>query len=115
MDRLVKWKSIHGLLRLSHYILKFLQYRFPKFGRIVEGDATILIYKGKILDSHLKIAKITTDELLEAVREHGVASVKEVDLAIFEIDGTISVLSNMYQKETVKRRKAHKILNKREG
>lgn len=115
MDKLPLCESIHGLLRLSHYILKFLQYRFPKFGRIVEGDATMLIYKGKILDSHLKIAKITIDELLEAIREHGVASIKEVNLAILEIDGTISVLSNMYQKKTIKRRKAHKILNKREG
>ena len=61
------------------------------------------------------MAKITADELLEAVREHGVASVKEIDLAILEIDGNISVLSNSYQKKTVKRRKSHKILNKMEG
>jgi len=102
-------------LFLVNYVLKYLQYRFPKFGKIVEGDATMLIYKGKILQSHLKMAKITEDELLQAVREHGVASVKEVDLAIMEVDGNISVLSNSYQNKTVKRRKAHKVLSKTEG
>jgi uncharacterized membrane protein YcaP (DUF421 family) len=102
-------------LFVTNYALKYLQYRFPKFGKIVEGDATMLVYKGKILQSHLKMAKITEDELLQAVREHGVASVKEVDLAILEVDGNISVLSNSYQKRTVKRRKAHKVLSKTVG
>jgi uncharacterized membrane protein YcaP (DUF421 family) len=98
-----------------NYIFKYLQYRFPKFDKMVEGDATMLIYKGKVLETHLKKAKITHEELMEAVREHGVASVKDVDLAILEVDGNVSVLSNEYQKRTVKRRKAHKMLNKTEG
>ena len=98
-----------------NYILKYLQYRFPKFGKIVQGDATMLIYKGKIIESHIKKAKISEDELMEAVREHGVGTVKEVDLAILEVDGSISVLSNQYQKKTTKRRKSHKIITKQEG
>ncbi len=102
-------------LFVVNYILKFLQYKFPKFGKMVQGDAIMLIYKGKIMDEHLKKAQLTIDELLEAVREHGVPSVNEVDLAILEVDGNISVLSNEYQKKTSKRRKAHKILNKSEG
>jgi uncharacterized membrane protein YcaP (DUF421 family) len=102
-------------LFVMNYILKYLQYKFPKFGKMVEGGAILLIYKGKVIDEHLKKAQITVDELLEAVREHGVPSVTEVDLAILEVDGNISVLSNEYQKKTVKRRKAHKILNKSNG
>lgn len=99
-------------LFVVNYLLKYLQYRFPKFRKVVEGDATMLIYKGKVLESHLKIAKITHDELMEAVREHGVAKVEEVDLAIMEVDGNISVLSNSVQMKTVRRRKAHKMLSK---
>jgi len=102
-------------LFVINYVFKYLQYRFPKFGKIVEGDATMLIYKGEIMESHLNKAKISQDELMEAVREHGVATVKEVDLAILEVDGNISVLSHSYQNKTVKRRKAHKVLNKTEG
>jgi len=102
-------------LFVVNYLLKYLQYRFPQFGKIVQGDATMLVYQGKILEEHMKRAKITTDELMEAVREHGVKSVKEVDLAIMEVDGSISVLSDKYQKKTVKRRKVHKVLTKQVG
>lgn len=101
-------------LFIMNYIFKYLQYRFPKFGKVIEGDATMLIYKGEIMETHLKKARITHEELMEVVREHGVSSVKEVDLAILEVDGNISVLSNEYKKKTVKRRKGHKILNKQE-
>ena len=102
-------------LFIANYIFKSLQYRFPKFGKIVEGDAIMLIYKGKVLDDRLKKAQITVDELLEAVREHGVPTVKEVDLAILEVDGNISVLSNEYQKKTMRRRKGHKVISKQEN
>ncbi|MEI8272031.1 MAG: YetF domain-containing protein [Paludibacter sp.] len=102
-------------LFISNYIFKNLQYRFPKFGKIVEGNAILLIYKGNVIDEHLKKAQITVDELLEAVREHGVPTVKEVDLAILEVDGNISVLSNEYQKKTVRRHKGHKIISKQEN
>jgi len=102
-------------LFVMNYILKYLQYKFPGFGKVVEGDAIMLIYKGKVIDEHLRKAQMTVDELLEAVREHGVPTVKQVDLAILEVDGNISVLSNEYQKKTSKRRRAHKIISKQEG
>jgi len=50
--------------------------------------------------------------LLEAIREHGVASVTDVDLAILEVDGNISVLSHEFKNQSTKRRKAHKVINK---
>ena len=31
-------------------IVTILQYKFPKFGKVVEGDAIMLIYKGKVND-----------------------------------------------------------------
>lgn len=102
-------------LFIMNYLFKFLQYKFPKFGKVVEGDATMLVYKGKVLVLNLKKAEISYEELLEAVREHGVTSPQEVDLAILEVDGNISVLSHGYQHRTVKRRKGHKILSKEEG
>jgi len=102
-------------LFIVNYVLKYLQYRFPRFGKIVQGDATMLVYQGEIIESHMKRAKISMDELMEAVREHGVKSVKEVDIAIMEVDGSISVLSEKYQKKTVKRRKVHKVLTKQVG
>jgi uncharacterized membrane protein YcaP (DUF421 family) len=101
-----------GTLFLVNYLLKYLQYRFPRFSRALQGDAIMLVYKGKVLESHLRMAKITTNELLEAIREHGVADISDVDLAILEVDGNISVISNEFKKHSSRRRKAHKIISR---
>jgi uncharacterized membrane protein YcaP (DUF421 family) len=98
-------------LFIVNYILKRLQLKFPKFGRLVQGDAIMLVYHGKIIPSHLRMAGITEEEVNQAIREHGVASVSEVDLAVFEVDGNISVLSHDFTKRSHRRRKAHKVLS----
>ena len=101
-----------GSLFCFNFLLKYLQFRFPKFSKIVQGDAIMLIYHGKIIDKHLRTARVSTDELMEAVREHGVGSIDEVDLAILEVDGNISVLSHGFSKKSARRRKSHKVISK---
>jgi len=54
---------------------------------------------------NLNKARITRVEMLEAVREHGVSEIREVDLAILETDGNISIISNEYKNRTTKKRK----------
>jgi uncharacterized membrane protein YcaP (DUF421 family) len=93
-----------------NYLLKRLQLKYPKFGKLIQGDAIMLVYHGKIIPSHLRMAGISEDEVMQAVREHGVASISEVDLAVIEVDGNISVLSNDFRKRSHRRRKAHKVL-----
>ena len=101
-------------LFVVNYGLKQLQFSFPKFGKAMQGEAVMLVFKGKILSSHLKQASITEDELMEVIREHGVATVADVDLAVLEVDGNISVLSTDIRKKTTRRRKAHKIISKQQ-
>jgi uncharacterized membrane protein YcaP (DUF421 family) len=104
-----------GSLFVVNYILKQLQLRYPRFGKIIEGEAIMLVFEGKILSNNMKSAEITEDELMEVVREHGVASVADVDLAILEVDGNISVLSADLRKKTTRRRKSHKIISKQQS
>ena len=94
-----------------NFLLKKLQLKYPKFGKLVQGDAIMLVYHGKIIPSHLRLAGISEDEVMQAIREHGVASISEVDLAVVEVDGNISVLSHDYKKRTQRHRKAHKVLS----
>ena len=55
---------------------------------------------------------LTEEELEAAIREHGVETIAEVDLAILEIDGNISVMSKDYNHRTVRKRKAHRAIQK---
>lgn len=98
-----------GSLFLVNFAFKFLLYRFPKLGRVIQGEPILLIYRGRINHKNMEKAKITLDEIKEAIREHGVSLIEDVDLAVLENDGNISVLSDDYRKRTTKKRKAHKV------
>ena len=99
-------------LFIVNYILKFLEFRFPFFSKAIQGESVMLIFKGKVNRANLEKVKITMEELIEAIREHGVTTIEEVDLAVFEVDGNISVLSDQYKRKTSRRRKAHKMVSK---
>lgn len=92
-------------LFIVNYFFKLLMYKFPKFSRVVQGHALLLIYKGKLLNKNLKKAKITRSEINEVVREHGVLNIGEIDMAVLEIDGNISILSNNFKQSTIKKLK----------
>ncbi len=88
-------------LFVVNFLFKMCLYRFPRFGHIVQGESVMLVYRGKINRKNLQRAKLTMDELMEAVREHGVSEISDVDLAVLEVDGNISVLSDDFSKRTV--------------
>ena len=82
-----------SVLFVINYLLKLLMYKSPRSKDLIEGKPVILVYHGKIDVSNLHLERISMDELEEAIREHGIASYKDVKLAILEVDGNISVIS----------------------
>jgi len=99
-------------LFIVNYLFKRIMYHFPKFNKLIQGEPLLLIYNGKINLKNVNKAKISMDEIMEAIREHGVAVVEQVDLAILEVDGNISVMSQEFKHKTTKKKKAHKTITK---
>jgi len=87
-------------LFIINYILKRVLYKNKNVSELLQGKAVLLIYKGKVELANLEAAEITEDELKAAVREHGVESCEHVDLAMLEVDGSISVISDDFKKKT---------------
>lgn len=104
-----------GTLFLFNHVFKLISYKYPKFNKLVEGEATMLVYNGIVNKKNMEKAKISMSELLEAMREHGISSISEINLAVLEVDGNISILSNEFKQKTTKKRKPHKIISKTEG
>lgn len=102
-----------GALFLSNYLLKLILYRFPKFGKIIQGESLMLIYNGRLNKTNIEKARMTMDEIMEALREHGVSQVEDVDLAVLEVDGNISVLSDEFKRRTIKKRKSKQSLRQK--
>ena len=75
-------------------VMTQIVWKNRKMRKFVEGTPTILIRHGKVVEEHLAKERISPDALTQALREHGVASVSDVNVAVLEIDGSISVLKN---------------------
>jgi uncharacterized membrane protein YcaP (DUF421 family) len=97
-------------LFVMNYGFKRLSNASPMFSKALEGEPVLLVYQGALKDSGLKKAGLTLEQLQAVIREHGVASISEVDLAVFEVDGNISVLSDNYRNSSKRKHKAHRIL-----
>ena len=98
-------------LFVVNWILKNLIFRSKNLSEIVQGNPLMLIYHGEVIQKHLDQSELSNTELVAAIREHGVKNVKDVDLAILEVDGNISVLSKNFTQKTVKKRRIHKSLS----
>ena len=60
--------------------------------RLIEGQPTLLIHDGKIIEPHMARERVSMDELHRALREHGINNCDQVALAVLEVDGSISCL-----------------------
>ena len=92
-------------LFIANYIFKFFINRSAIFSNIIQGEKIVLVQDGEVLQLGMKHAMMSMDELERAIREHGVTSIDKVDLAVLEVDGNISILSNDFKHKTVKPRK----------
>jgi uncharacterized membrane protein YcaP (DUF421 family) len=101
-----------SILFSINFILKKLMYRYKKFSEFMLEKPEILIHNGNLDFKILSKLNITSDELKEAMREHGVEYFTDVKLAMLEIDGNISIITgDKTLKQThYKRRKNHKNL-----
>lgn len=68
-----------------------LFFHFPLLRKFVEGTPSFLIQKGRICQDELKRNRITPEEFLAALRSSGVSDPADVEYAILEASGTISV------------------------
>lgn len=99
------------VLFVINFILRKLMYKYKKLSDFLQEKPEILIHDGNLDFKILSKLNITSDELREAMREHGVEYFKEVKLAMLEIDGNISIISGETSlRQSHHKRKIHKTL-----
>ena len=81
-------------LLLMNAAVMQLVWKNQKARKVIEGSPTILVRHGKMLQENLDKEKVTEESLTQAFREHGIATIADVSIAVLEIDGSISVLKN---------------------
>ncbi|WP_276380565.1 DUF421 domain-containing protein [Flavobacterium sp. H4147] len=86
------------VLFIVNYIIKKLTHKYKIVGNLLLDKPQILIHDGKLDFKALSKLDISDEELKEAMREHGIEFFKNVKLAMLEIDGTISIISEDQEK-----------------
>lgn len=80
------------LLSLNYFVQRFL-INHLRVERTFEGEATPLIENGQVLHDNLKKELLTVEELLIAVHKQGILELSDVEKALLETDGNISVFA----------------------
>jgi len=88
------WPHWVGLITwcLLGYLMDVITSKWRYASKVLEGEPAIVIMNGKIMDNVLKKMKYRVSEILELLRNKGVFDVTQVDFAIVEPNGQLSVL-----------------------
>ncbi|MGP4070172.1 DUF421 domain-containing protein [Halobacillus sp. B29] len=83
------------------YVTEIITEKYKSTRGLLEGRPSLIIYKGDIDRKQLKKSKLDINQLQHLLRAKDVFSVQEVQYAVLETDGTVSVLkASQYQNVT---------------
>ena len=89
--------ALWGFLSIT---LNYLGIRVPNIRRVIVGSPLVIIKNGKIREKNLFRAKLNFDDLMSALRLKGIALLEDVEFAVLEPNGEISVIKKS-QKESI--------------
>lgn len=80
------------VITVTSYLLSVIALKSRKMRNWISGSPTVLIEGGKILEDNMRKVRYTLDSLDQALREKGIFDIDEVDYAVLEDNGVVSVL-----------------------
>lgn len=81
-------------IMILNKLIEWGTYRYKKFSQFMEGKPVILIRHGVLNKGEMKKNKITISDMEQKGRENGIGDISTIALAILEVDGKISILSD---------------------
>lgn len=92
--------AIFAIFLLQLFISKIL-INHRKIGKLLTPEPTVVIYQGQFLVGNMKKIKYTIDNVLQMLREQEVFDVKDVEIALIEANGMLS-LKKKKMKDSIK-------------
>ena len=81
------------ILLAIQLLSSFISLKSKKFRDLVDGDPTLIIKDGKILEKEMRKQRYNLDDLFQQLREQQIGSVHEVSIAYLEPSGNLSVFT----------------------
>jgi len=80
------------VLLVLNRLFNVLSFHSKTIERLMVGEPVLIVSNGAMLPAPMKRQGITEEQVLAALREHGMDQVADVHMAVLEVDGTISVV-----------------------
>jgi uncharacterized membrane protein YcaP (DUF421 family) len=87
----------------AKYATTWLTYRSTTMSRILEGAPTLLVKHGELQRDGLRAELMHPKDVMAALRLAGVTDLREVKLALMEVDGVVSVIREPWAETAQKR------------
>ncbi len=78
--------------------------RLPKLEERIVGMPTLMVNDGHFLEDRMRREHVTESQIYMAMRQHGIGDVREVLMAVLEVDGSISIVPKVANHQRLKRR-----------
>lgn len=91
---------ILGLL-IMHLTISVINLKSVKLREIICGKPSILIYRGRIVEKNMKKERFTINELEERLRGNNVFDIGDVEYAILETSGQVTVIQKPNKRTTI--------------
>lgn len=89
-------------LAVLQVVMSFLSLKSERFRKWVDGEPSILIKDGQIQDSTMKKLRYNLDDLMMQLRQKNIINIADVEFAILETDGELSVFPKMARQAVTK-------------
>lgn len=91
-----------ALLIFLQFLATWLSVRSEVFSNILKSSPKLLYYEGQYDRIAMKKERIPKDEILQAIRASGYATIEEVTAVVLETDGTFSVIEGGSERQAEK-------------
>src|SRR4051794_33160527 len=81
-----------GVFAILQVTISFVSYKFPFTRPALDGEPIIVVEDGKAIERNLKRERLTLDELMVAARAQQVTKIEDIQWAVLETSGKISII-----------------------
>ena len=96
-------------LLTSNYLVNRWASRLPWVRKWLVGNPALLVHDGHVIPERMKREGVTEEELLMAARQHGIENLDDIQEAVLEVDGTISIIPTSAEVHRTRRKHSQRM------
>jgi uncharacterized membrane protein YcaP (DUF421 family) len=81
-----------GTMAALQVLTSYVSFKLPWARRVLDGNPIVIVQDGHVIEKNLKRERLTVEDVAEQARAQQIASLEDVQWAVFETSGSISFI-----------------------